>query len=158
MLRTVGLAVRLLILFSLAPHCSAQVHHNIRWWEDYVSDLDKEGLRKYLLSWEVRCDKTEFESLVTILIDYGLTGPALIYIRQKEAASSMPFPLLDQFAAGSQSPSPVVRWVERFGRRGTEPNKLFRLEVGQNSFKIQEFSIEKQRKFKISEKINFNIF
>ena len=32
--------------------------------------------------------------------------------------------------------------VERFGRRGTEPNELFRSEFGQNSFKIQEFSVE----------------
>ena len=29
--------------------------------------------------------------------------------------------------------------VERFGRRGTEPNELFRSEFGQNSGKIQEF-------------------
>ena len=32
--------------------------------------------------------------------------------------------------------------VERFGRRGTEPNELFRSEFGHNSFKIQE-SVEK---------------
>ena len=32
--------------------------------------------------------------------------------------------------------------VERFDRRGTEPFELFRSEVGQNSFKIQEFSLE----------------
>ena len=33
--------------------------------------------------------------------------------------------------------------VERFDRRGTEPFELFRSEFGQNSFKIQEFSLEK---------------
>ena len=27
-----------------------------------------------------------------------------------------------------------VTWVERFGRRGTEPNVLFRSEFGQNSW------------------------
>ena len=32
--------------------------------------------------------------------------------------------------------------VERFDRRGTEPNELFRSEFGENSFKIQEFSLE----------------
>ena len=38
---------------------------------------------------------------------------------------------------------PKVRvWVERFDRRGTEPNELFRSEFGQSSFKIQEFSLE----------------
>ena len=36
----------------------------------------------------------------------------------------------------------VTIWIERFGRRGTEPNELFRTELGQNSFKIQEFSLE----------------
>ena len=48
----------------------------------------------------------------------------------------------------------VEGWVERFGWRGTEPNELFRSEFGQNSFKIQEFSLENS---KISEKFNFNI-
>ena len=54
----------------------------------------------------------------------------------------------------------VETLVERFGRRGTEPNELFRSELlllrcfrsefGQNSCKIQEFSLEKfLRKFKI---------
>ena len=33
-------------------------------------------------------------------------------------------------------------WVERFGRRGTEQNELLRSEFGENSFKIQEFSLE----------------
>ena len=33
----------------------------------------------------------------------------------------------------------AARWVERFGRRGTEPNELFRSEFVQNSCKIQEF-------------------
>ena len=47
----------------------------------------------------------------------------------------------------------VFAWVERFGRRGTEPNELFRSESGQNSFKLQEFSLESS---KISE--IFNIF
>ena len=37
----------------------------------------------------------------------------------------------------------VKAWVERFDRRGTEPFELFRSEVGQNSFKIQEFSLKK---------------
>ena len=47
-------------------------------------------------------------------------------------------------------------WVERFDRRGIEPFELFTSEFGQNSFKIQEFSLENS---KISEKIfNFNIF
>ena len=36
--------------------------------------------------------------------------------------------------------------VERFGRRGTEPNGLFRSEFGQNSFKIQEFSLKQSKK------------
>ncbi len=38
----------------------------------------------------------------------------------------------------------VLRWVERFDRRGTEPFELFRSEFGQNSFKklIQEFSLQ----------------
>ena len=44
--------------------------------------------------------------------------------------------------------------VERFDRRGTEPFELFRSEFGQNSFKIQEFSLEN---LKISE-IIFNNF
>ena len=43
--------------------------------------------------------------------------------------------------------------VERFGRRGTEPNELLRSEFGQNSFKIQEFSSENLRK-----SMNFNSF
>ena len=43
--------------------------------------------------------------------------------------------------------------VERFDRRGTEPNELFRSEFRQNSSKIQEFSLESSN---ISE--NFNIF
>ena len=56
----------------------------------------------------------------------------------------------------------VPSWVERFGRRETEPNDLFRSEFGQNSFKIQAFSLEKSkknvRKFKNSEKFNSYIF
>ena len=32
--------------------------------------------------------------------------------------------------------------VQRFDRRGTEPNELFRSEFRQNSSKIQEFSLE----------------
>ena len=47
----------------------------------------------------------------------------------------------------------VTGWVERFGRRGTEPNEQFRSEFGQNSFEIQDFSVES---LKSSEK--FNIF
>ena len=35
--------------------------------------------------------------------------------------------------------------VERFGQRGTEPNELFRSEFGQNSCKIQEFSLENSK-------------
>ena len=54
------------------------------------------------------------------------------------------------------------RWVERFDRRGTEPNELFRSEFGQNSFKIQEFSIfarnfKKIRKFQHFRKDNSKI-
>ena len=45
--------------------------------------------------------------------------------------------------------------VERFGRRGTEPNELFRSELGQNSFKIQEFSLKKSKKIQNFGKINF---
>ena len=36
----------------------------------------------------------------------------------------------------------AVTLVERFSRRGTEPNELFRSEFGQNSCKMQEFSLE----------------
>ena len=36
----------------------------------------------------------------------------------------------------------ALAWVERFDRRGIEPFELFRSEFGQNSFKIQEFSLE----------------
>ena len=36
-------------------------------------------------------------------------------------------------------------WVERFGRRGTEQNELFRSEFGQNSCKIQEFPLESSK-------------
>ena len=43
--------------------------------------------------------------------------------------------------------------VERFGRRGTEPNELFRSEFGQNSCKIQEFSLENSKNSE-----NFNMF
>ena len=46
-----------------------------------------------------------------------------------------------------------LTWVERFGRRGTEPNELFRSEFGQNSFKIEEFSLENSKNSE-----NFNIF
>ena len=69
MLRMTGFAARLLILLSLATPVASDIEE----WEDYVSKLDKEGLRKYLLSWEVRCDKTEFEKLVTraVLITPG---------------------------------------------------------------------------------------
>ena len=35
--------------------------------------------------------------------------------------------------------------VERLDRRGTEPFELFRSEFGQNSFKIQEFSLENSK-------------
>ena len=38
----------------------------------------------------------------------------------------------------------VYGLVERFGRRGTEPNELFTSEFGQNSCKTQEFSLEKK--------------
>ena len=62
---------------------------------------------------------------------------------------------LSRFQWESSPVTPVLTWVERFDRRGTEPFELFRLEFGQNSFKIQEFWIF-ARKFKISE--NFNIF
>ena len=37
----------------------------------------------------------------------------------------------------------VMDLVERFDQRGTEPNELFRSEFGQNSCKIQKFSVEK---------------
>ena len=47
----------------------------------------------------------------------------------------------------------AVTLVERFGRRGTEPNELFRSEFGHNSFKIQELSLENLKKSE-----NFNIF
>ena len=47
----------------------------------------------------------------------------------------------------------VERWVERFDRRGTEPFELFRSEFGQNSCKIQEFSLENSKNSE-----NFNIF
>ena len=47
---------------------------------------------------------------------------------------------------GRDEPHPpwarVHAGVERFDRRGTEPNELFRSEFGQNSCKIQEFSLE----------------
>ena len=46
-----------------------------------------------------------------------------------------------------------VTWAERFDRRGTEPFELFRSEFGQNSFKIQEFSLENS---KCSEIFNIN--
>ena len=46
--------------------------------------------------------------------------------------------------------------VERFDRRGIEPFELFTSEFGQNSFKIQEFSLEKFN-IKISE-ISFKFF
>ena len=46
-------------------------------------------------------------------------------------------------------------WVERFDRRGIEPFELFRSEFGQNSFKIQEFSVESS---KISEILKFQHF
>ena len=36
-------------------------------------------------------------------------------------------------------------WVERFDRRGIEPFEPFRSEFGQNSFKIQEFSLENSK-------------
>ena len=39
-------------------------------------------------------------------------------------------------------PSLVPSSVERFDRRGTEPNELFTADFGQNSSKIQEFSLE----------------
>ena len=42
------------------------------------------------------------------------------------------------FRADLRSPA----WVERFGRRGTEQNELLRSEFGENSCKIQEFSLE----------------
>ena len=41
--------------------------------------------------------------------------------------------------------SPEWSWVERFGRRGTEPNELFRSDFGQNSFKIQKCSLENSK-------------
>ena len=53
-------------------------------------------------------------------------------------------------AAGSAIGA-VCRWVERFDRRGTEPFELLASEFGQNSFKIQEFSLENS---KISEIFN----
>ena len=37
-------------------------------------------------------------------------------------------------------------WAERFGRRGTEPKELFTSEFGQNSCKIQEYSIFVRKK------------
>ena len=50
----------------------------------------------------------------------------------------------------------VRAWVERFDRRGIEPFELFRSEFGdfgQNSFKIQEFSLENSNNSE-----NLNIF
>ena len=45
----------------------------------------------------------------------------------------------DTFCAGPRFGVPpglpgVASWVERFNRRGTEPNELFRSEFGQNSW------------------------
>ena len=47
--------------------------------------------------------------------------------------------------------------VGRFDRRGTEPFELFRSEFGQNSFKIQEFSLENSN-FLANENFNINLF
>ena len=58
----------------------------------------------------------------------------------KEAAEKAATAVLD---AGGTA---VEAWVERFDRRGTEPFELFRSEFGQNSCKIQEFSLEKLNK------------
>ena len=45
----------------------------------------------------------------------------------------------DDLGFAVQFPPPPVRaWVERFGRRGTEPNELFRSEFGQNSWNLKK--------------------
>ena len=53
-----------------------------------------------------------------------------------------------------------LTWVERFGRRGTEPNELFRSEFGENSCKIQEIKLRKKfKKFRnFAKKIFFQKF
>ena len=72
----------------------------------------------------------------------------------EEAEIELLFPVGPE-GGGVGPADPVAPCVERFGRRGTEPNELFRSEFGQNSFKnlIQEFSLENSKN---SEK--FNIF
>ena len=58
-------------------------------------------------------------------------------------------------AAGRAGAAPSGRGMarvlgERLGRRGTEQNELFRLEFGQNSCKMQEFSLENSKSLEIN--------
>ena len=62
-------------------------------------------------------------------------------------------PAIEVLAAFAAELSAGTR-VERFDRRGTGPNEPFRSEFGQNSFKIQEFSLEKSKKIQIFRKIS----
>ena len=67
--------------------------------------------------------------------------------RRKPALPRTPPRRWWSIAAASQT------WVERFGRRGTEPNELLRSEFGENSCTIQEFSLENSENFNIFENI-----
>ena len=70
----------------------------------------------------------------------------------KSAASAIPrtsstpaiaYTIPAGFSVASNDSGPAAgALVERFGRRGTEQNELLRSEFGENSCKIQEFSLE----------------
>ena len=64
-----------------------------------------------------------------------------VWARFPAARTALVLTKVDELAA-PELHAAVAAWVERFGRRGTEPNELFRSEFGQNSVKIQEFSVE----------------
>ena len=71
--------------------------------------------------------------------------------------SGTPYPLrydVVVHAAGWKHDASVYGRVERFDGRGTEPFELFTSEFGQNSFKIQELSLENLKFWKML-KLNF---
>ena len=108
-----GLIPRMLVFLCLLAPASGNTFtpkKNIDRWKEYVSALDADGVRKYLLTWEAK-NRADFETLVSFLFDAGLHGPELKYLYEKEAATGN-LPLFAQIEAGTHPgidvPAPVV--------------------------------------------------
>ena len=100
------------------------------------------------------CDLMKFKFMIQCLQNIKDSDKKVANMTDKSdksAASAIPrtsstpaiaYTIPAGFSVASNDSGPAAgALVERFGRRGTEQNELFRSEFGQNSCKIQEFSL-----------------